>query len=261
MPRFSANLGFLWPDRPLLDRIDAAARAGFRAIELHWPYDVPADAIRRRAAARDLEIVALNTATGSRPGDFGLGAQPGREREFAASFDEALAYAETLRASAIHVMAGVVWPGEEAAARETFLANLKRIAPLAERAGLTLLLEPINRCDRPGYFYDRISEAAAIIREIGSPALKIMFDCYHVGMTEGDVIHRMEEFWPLIGHIQIAAVPNRAEPDEGELDYGAVFREIDRLGYEGWVGAEYKPRGKTEDGLEYLRLPAGNSGP
>lgn len=251
MPRFSANLGFLWPDRPLLERVDAAARAGFSAIELHWPYDIPADALRRRANLHGLEILALNTATGSQQGDFGLGAILGREREFAVSFDEALAYAETVRAKAIHVMAGVVSPGHEAAALQTFLSNLRRIVPMAERAGLTLLLEPINRRDRPGYFFDRIHEARAIIEELSSPALKIMFDCYHVGVTEGDVIRRMKEHFDQIGHIQIAAVPSRAEPDEGELNFSTVFAAIDRLGYTGWVGAEYKPRNDTDSGLRW----------
>ncbi|MGL5447941.1 MAG: hydroxypyruvate isomerase family protein [Rhabdaerophilum sp.] len=252
MPRFSANLGFLWPDRPLLKRIDSAARAGFKAVELHWPYDVPAREMRDRMARHDLTLLGINTPVGQHAGDFGLGAWPGREGEFLAGFAEALAYATEAGARAIHVMAGVI-PSELAPeARATFLGNLRQILPLAKRSGITLLLEPINRRDKPGYFYDRIEEAAAIIRELGSPALKIMFDCYHVGITEGDVIRRMEEFWPLIGHIQIAAVPSRAEPDEGTLDYAQVFAAIDRLHYAGWVGAEYKPRADTDVGLGWL---------
>jgi 2-dehydrotetronate isomerase len=252
MPRFSANLGFLWSDRPLLERVDAAARAGFRAIELHWPYDVSAAELKARAEHHGLAILALNTPVGVQAGDFGLAAMPGREDEFRRGFRQAMDYAGAVGIPAIHVMAGVVAPGRERLAHATFMENLGAIAPLAEKAGLTLLLEPINRKDRPGYFYDRIDEAARIIDIIASPALKIMFDCYHVGVTEGDVTGRMREFWPKLGHIQIAAVPSRAEPDEGVLDYREVFTVIDQLGYTGWVGAEYKPRSDTDLGLEWL---------
>ncbi|CAN1571240.1 Hfi Hydroxypyruvate isomerase [Rhabdaerophilaceae bacterium] len=252
MPRFSANLGFLWPDRPLLERIDAAAAAGFRAIELHWPFDIPPEAVRERCVHRDLAILGLNTPTGERAGDFGLAALPGREQDFAAAFDEALAYAASIGAKAVHVMAGVVQAPFRDEARAVFLTNLRRVAPLAERFGVTILLEPINRRDRPDYFYDRIDEAAEIIRAVGSPVVKIMFDCYHVGITEGDVIRRLADHLPLVGHIQFAAVPDRSEPDRGDLDYQAVFVAIDSLGYAGWVGAEYKPRGDTDSGLAWL---------
>jgi hydroxypyruvate isomerase len=255
MPRFSANLGFLWPDRPLLERVDAAAKAGFKAIELHWPYDVPAADLKARAEHHGLAILALNTPVGTYDGDFGLAAVPGREEEFRQGFGQALDYARAAGIPAIHVMAGIVPPARQAAAGATFLANLREVAPLAEQAGVTLLLEPINRKDRPGYFYDRIDEAARIIEAIGSPALRIMFDCYHVGITEGHVLARLEAVLPLIGHIQIAAVPSRAEPDEGDLDYRAVFAAIDRLGYRGWVGAEYRPRGDTDAGLGWMEPP------
>jgi 2-dehydrotetronate isomerase len=257
MPRFSANLGFLWLDRPLLNRVDAAARAGFRAIELHWPFDVPPRNLRERAGEHSLQILALNTPLGTRPGDFGLGAVPGRELEFRSGFDQALAYATEAGIGAIHVMAGVVPEEDRAAARETFLANLRAILPSAGAAGVTLLLEPINRKDRPGYFYDRIDEAISLMGALDHPALTVMFDCYHVGTTEGDVIARLAAVMPRIGHIQIAAVPNRAEPDEGTLDYRAVFAAIDRLGYRGWVGAEYKPRGETDAGLGWMKALIG----
>lgn len=252
MPRFSANLGFLWLDRPLLDRIDAAARAGFRAIELHWPYDVPPRILRERAARQGVTLVGLNTPLGTMPGDFGLGALPGRQAEFRSGFDQALVYAVEAGIGAIHVMAGVVPVERRAEARETFLANLRAILPAAEQAGITLLLEPINRKDRPGYFYDHIDEAISLISALDHPALKVMFDCYHVGTTEGDVLARLAAAMPHIGHIQIAAVPSRAEPDEGTLDYAEIFVEIDRLGYRGWVGAEYKPRGATDGGLGWM---------
>ncbi len=256
MPRFSANLGFLWPDRPVLERVDAAARAGFRAIELHWPYDIPATILRARAEAQGVAILGINTPVGSETGDFGLGALPGREVEFREAFAMTLRYAEAIGAAAIHVMAGVPPEGQETAARETFLANLRHAAPLAADAGVMLLLEPINRRDKPGYFYDRLADAQTIIDEIGHASLRIMFDCYHVGITEGEVIARLEKHLASIGHIQFASVPNRTEPDEGTLDYRAVFAAIDRLGYAGWVGAEYKPRGPTDDGLGWMRALA-----
>jgi hydroxypyruvate isomerase len=252
MPRFSANLGFLWPDRPLVKRMQAAARAGFRAVELHWPYDVPAEDLKTEANQLDLTILALNTPVGAEHGDFGLAALPGREAEFRAGFAEARDYALRAGISAIHVMAGVVRPGISVDARATFLNNLIFAAREAERAGIRLLLEPINHKDRPGYFYSRIAEAVAFIEEVRSPAVQIMFDCYHVGMTEGDVIWRLEVALPLVGHIQIAAVPSRTEPDEGSVNYAQVFKAIDELGYEGWVGAEYKPRGPTDSGLGWL---------
>jgi 2-dehydrotetronate isomerase len=253
MPRFSANLGFLWPEMPLLARVDAAARAGFRGVELHWPYDVPASELRARLEKHGLALIGLNTPAGERAGDFGLAALPGREAEFQAGFEQALAYAIATRCGAIHIMAGVV-PAEQAkVARATLIANLQSVLPAAANAGITLLLEPINRKDRPGYFYERIEDAAGIVAEIGHPALRIMFDCYHVGRIGADVLATLRAHWALIGHIQFAAVPSRAEPDEGEIDYPALFVTLDRMGYQGWLGAEYRPRGRTEDGLGYLR--------
>lgn len=253
MPRFAANLGFLWADRPLLQRIDAAAAAGFRAVELHWPYDIPALTLRERLAFHGLKLLGINTAPGDRDGDFGLGAVPGRNAQFRASFDQALAYAQQTGAGAIHVMAGVVEAGDEELAHETFLDNLAYGLPLAENAGITLLLEPINRRDKPGYFYERIEDAIAIIQALRSPALRLMFDCYHVGLVGTDVVAALHEAMPWIGHVQIASVPHRAEPDEGDLDYAAVFAALDALGYGAWVGAEYKPRGETDAGLGWLR--------
>jgi hydroxypyruvate isomerase len=252
LPKFSANLGFLWPDRPLLDRIAAAAKAGFKAVELHWPYDVPADELRGACQTEGVQLLGLNTPVGNAAkGDFGLGAGEGRQADFAHSFAQAVGYARAAGASCVHVMAGVVPDGDKERARQVFAANLRTAAAMAP--DLTLLLEPINQRDKPGYFYSTLAEAAALIDLVGEPNLKIMFDVYHVGVSEGDILTRLQRFMPVIGHVQIAAVPSRAEPDEGEIAYGAVFSALDRLGYHGWIGCEYKPRAGTDEGLRWTQ--------
>jgi len=248
MARFSANLGFLWPDRPLLERIDAAAAAGFRAIELHWPYDVPAARVRARCDALGVTLLALNTPIDRARGEFGLGAVPGRQADFRAGFRLASAYARAAGAGALHVMAGTV---PEGVARATAAAVLAENLAWASAAApeLRLLLEPLNPADQPGYFYSRTAEAAAMLDRVGAPNLAIMFDAYHVGRVGGDVLDELERHFGRIGHVQIAAIPSRAEPDEGVFAYPALFAALDRLGYRGWVGCEYRPRGDTDAGL------------
>ena len=254
MPRFSANLGFLWPDRPLLERIDAAAAAGFKAIELHWPYATPAADVRARCEKHGLVLLGINTPIGDGDkGDFGLGAQAGREEEFRETFLQTVAYAREAGASSVHVMAGVVAEDRKAEARKVFVENLRFAT--ANAVGLTLLLEPINQRDKPRYFYSSIDEAADITAEVGAPNLKIMFDVYHVGVSEGDVTKRLERHLVDIGHVQIAAVPSRAEPDEGEIAYASIFATLDRIGWGGWTGCEYRPRGDTDAGLAWMRTP------
>jgi hydroxypyruvate isomerase len=248
--RFSANLGFLWPDRPLLDRIDAAARAGFRAIELHWPYDVPAAEVAAACARNDLLLLAVNTPLGDTGrGEFGLGAIPGREADFQAAIDQSIAYSLISGATSIHAMAGIVPREQRARGRQTFLGNLQAAAAKAARHGRTLLLEPLNPRDKPDYFYSTVGEAASLIAELGAPNVRLMFDVYHLGVAEGDILRKLALHFPIIGHIQIAAVPSRAEPDEGEIAYRAIFDEIEALGYRGWVGCEYRPRDDTDAGL------------
>ncbi|TIO05977.1 TIM barrel protein [Mesorhizobium sp.] len=252
MPKFSANLGFLWTDRPLLDRIAAAASAGFKAVELHWPYDVPAGLVKQACEKHGVELLGINTAVGdAAKGDFGLGALPGRQSDFAKSLHQAVDYARQSGASSVHVMAGVVEPEAKPEATEVFARNLAFAAAAAP--DMTLLLEPINQRDKPGYFYSTIAEAAALIERVGAPNIRIMFDVYHVGVSEGDILKRLERYLPMIGHVQIAAVPSRAEPDEGEIAYGAIFAALDRLGYAGWVGCEYRPRAGTDEGLRWMK--------
>jgi len=249
MIRLAANLGFLWPDRPLLARIAAAAQAGFTAIELHWPYDTPAAEVAAACAAHGLTLLAINTGKGSGPDDFGLAAIPGRVAAFAASFRQALDYQRIAGGSAIHVMAGVCADTPHSAA--TLVANLQAAADAAADTApdMMLLIEPINPRDKPGYFYHQIERAAQIIALVDRPNLRLMFDVYHVGVGQGDVLTRLARHLPLIGHVQIAAVPSRAEPDEGEISYPAVLATLAGLGYAGWVGCEYRPRGDTDAGL------------
>ena len=249
MPKFSANIGFLWPDRPLLARIDAAAAAGFKAIELHWPYSVPADAVREASERNGLKVLGVNTPIDDAKGEFGLGAVEGRQEDFRKGFAQAADYTRTIGAGSIHVMAGDVASERKTAAADLFTENLRWAS--AQAPDLTLLLEPINRRDRPGYFYSSIPEAAAMIARGGAPNLRIMFDFYHIGIGGFPVLQEFEAHLPLVGHVQIAAVPSRAEPDDSELDYRAVFKALDRLGYPGWVGCEYRPRASTDEGLSW----------
>jgi 2-dehydrotetronate isomerase len=252
--RFSANLGFLWAERPLLARIGAAARAGFRAVEMHWPYDVPANDVAATIQQHSLTLLGINTAPGNfAAGERGLGALPGRESDFRATLDQAVEYCRRSGARAIHVMAGNVAESGRRDARAVFAANLRTAAAKAAPHGLTLLLEPLNRADNPGYFYSTLEEATSLLEELSLPSLKLQFDIYHVARSEGDVLRKLERYLPLIGNVQIAAVPSRAEPDEGEISYRAVLESLDALGYSGWVGCEYRPRGDTDAGLCWMR--------
>jgi hydroxypyruvate isomerase len=261
MPRFSANLGFLFADRGHVGRIDAAAAAGFAAVEMHWPYDVPAAELRAALARNRLAMLGINTPMGDRArGEMGLGALPGREAEFAGAFDLALSYAVALDGTGVHCMAGVTSPDRQVAAEQTFVRNLTMAADKAATANKIILIEPLNHRDAPNYFLTNVEQAAGIIEKVGRANVMIMFDCYHVQIVGGDIIHRYQRFRELVGHVQIAAVPSRAEPDEGELNYPEICRALDRLGYAGWIGAEYKPRGRTEDGLAWLEAHGGPGG-
>jgi hydroxypyruvate isomerase len=252
MLRFAANLGYLFAEHPLLERVGAAARAGFAAIELQFPYDVPAASMKAEIERHSLTTLGINTAQG-RSGEGGLAAVPGRERDFAALFKQALDYVTAIGGTAIHCMAGIVPPEQRPAADRTFVANLTRAADLARERNVTLLIEPINPRDRPDYFLTRLEHAADIVGRVGSDNVRIQFDFYHAQIVGGDLIKRFEALFPLVGHVQIAAVPSRAEPDEGEVNYAAIFAMLERLGYAGWIGCEYRPRGKTEDGLNWAR--------
>ena len=250
MTQFSANLGFLWADRPLPDAIRAAKAAGFHAVECHWPYDVPASEVRDALSETGFEMLGLNTRRGNvEAGDNGLSAIPGRETEARAAIDEAIGYATEIRARNIHVMAGF---DQSFAGRHTFIDNLEYACMQCAKHDITLLIEPLNEHDAPGYFLRTTQQATEVIGDVGEPNLKLMFDCYHVGRTEGDVINRLRDTLPFIGHIQFASVPDRGAPDHGEIDYRGVFAEIEALGWKNPLGAEYKPKGQTGDTLNWM---------
>jgi hydroxypyruvate isomerase len=254
VPRFAANLGLLWPDRPLLDRIEAAARAGFRAVEMHWPYEVPAEDVAAAMRRNELTLLGINTAPGRfDAGERGLGALPGRERDFQSSVDQAVEYCRVSGATAIHAMAGNVPVPQRARAREVFADNLRVAAAKAAAHGITVLLEPLNGNDNPGYFYSTLAEAVSLIDELDIANIKLQFDVYHVARAEGDVLAKLDRYRRYVGNVQIAAVPTRAEPDEGEIAYAAIFAALERLEYTGWIGCEYKPRGDTDAGLSWMR--------
>ena len=253
MPRFAANLGYLFTDRPLLGRVDAAAAAGFKAIELQFPYDVPASQVKEAIERNNLTVLGINTPPGAGEGAFGLAAIPGREKEFQEAFARALDYISTIGGSAVHCLAGKVEPEQRPAAERVFITNLQSAADLAAVKNINILIEPINAIDRPGYFLNRVEHAADVIAKAAKANIRMQFDFYHVQIVGGDIVRRMEKFMPVIGHLQCAAVPTRHEPDEGEVNYPYVFAEVDRLGYAGWIGAEYRPRFGTEAGLSWAK--------
>lgn len=252
MPRFAANLAYLFTEQPLMERFAAAAEAGFGAVELLFPYDVPPSAVKAELARHGLTQLGINTPFG-REGEAGLAAIPGREREWEAAFTRALDYAIAIGGRTVHCMAGCVPREQHPAAETVFVRNFARAAETAASAGINLLIEPLNPRDRPDYFLSRVEHAAAIVSKVGSANLRIQFDFYHAQIVGGDLIRRFEAHLPLVGHVQIAGVPSRREPDEGEVNYPEIFAALDRLGYAGFVGCEYRPRGRTEDGLGWAR--------
>lgn len=245
MRRFSANLGFLWADLPLPQAIHAAARAGFHAVECHWPYATPPDAVVAALRATDLRMLSLNTRPGG-AGEFGLSALPGREAEARAAIDQALAYAAAIGAPMVHVMAGK--GGDEATFRAALAYACDNAPP-----GMSLLIEAINPLDVPGYFLGDLEQAARIVQALERPNLRLMFDCYHVARIGGDVAAQFRRHLALIGHVQIAGVPDRGRPDRGSLNYPALLRAMD---WPSPIGAEYRPDGPTDASLGWLTSPA-----
>jgi hydroxypyruvate isomerase len=256
MLRFAANLSFLYGENDFPDRFAAAARDGFTAVEYLFPYEYPAQQVASWLQTHGLAQVLFNAPPGNwAAGDRGIASLPGREAEFHAAIQTALEYAQILSCPRVHVMAGLQPSGvERAAMRNTFVANLTGAAKQAAPLGIELLIEPINTRDMPGYFLNRQDEAHAIVDEIGSPALKVQMDLYHCQIVEGDVSMKLRKYLGKnVGHLQVASVPDRNEPDQGELNYDHLFGLIEELGYNGWIGCEYRPKAETSEGLGWLK--------
>ncbi len=255
MPKFAANLTLLFTELPFPARFAAAARAGFTAVEFLFPYEFPAEDIRRELDRHGLEAVLFNL----HPGDFaagerGLAALPGREKDFAATVELGLEYARVLGCGRVHAMSGVTPADAPRKALEALWVNNMRFA--ADRLGahgLTVLAEPLNPRDNPGYFLIGQDNGARLVRRADRPNFRLQVDLYHAQITDGDLTAHLRSLGGLLGHVQIASVPDRHEPDEGELNYVHLFRVLDEIGYDGWVGCEYRPRGTTESGLNWLK--------
>jgi hydroxypyruvate isomerase len=254
MPRFAANLSMLFTEVPFPQRFTAAARAGFPAVEFLFPYDYPPKEVARWLRDNSLENVLFNLWPGDwNAGERGITSLPGREAEFEASVARALEYADALGTMRLHAMAGVVSAGaDRAACRDVYLRNLHVAAHALAEAGRTLLIEPINSRDIPGFFLNTQTEAHAIREQLGEPNLKVQMDFYHAQIAGGDLAMTFRKHVDGIGHVQIAGVPARDEPDHGEVNYSYLLPLLDDLGYPGWVGCEYRPRGRTEDGLSWM---------
>lgn len=258
MPRFAANLSMMYVEHDFLDRFAAAAADGFEAVEFLFPYDFEPAEIASRLADNGLQQVLFNAP----PGDFacgerGIACLAERRDEFRRGIlEQALPYALALRCPRLHVMAGLMPAGiARAALREVYLENLAWAAREAASAGLDLLIEPINTRDMPGYLLNRQGEAHQIVEQIGAPNLKVQMDLYHCQIVEGDVAMKLRQYLPTgrVGHLQIAGVPDRHEPDQGELNYPYLFEQLDLLGWQGYIGCEYRPRAGTSAGLAWLQ--------
>jgi hydroxypyruvate isomerase len=255
MPRFAANLSMMYNEYPFLDRFSAASDDGFRAVEFLFPYEYAPDEIRARLKAYGLTQALFNAPPGDwSKGERGIASIPGREDEFKRSIATALEYARVLGNRRLHVMAGLIAPDEDRARhRETYVKNLAWAAGQAAGEGIMLVIEPINTRDIPGFFLNRQDEAHAICKETGATNLKVQMDLYHCQIVEGDLAMKIRKYLKGVGHIQVAGVPERHEPDVGELNYPYLFDLLDHLGFDGWIGCEYKPRAGTSAGLGWAK--------
>ena len=252
MLNFAANLSFLFPSHPFLDRFSASAEAGFKGCEYLFPYQFDANEIATQLHACGLTQVLFNIFPGDwEAGERGLASLPGREAEFASSVDLAVRYAEALGCKRLHVMAGCA-NADGQRCKDVFLSNIDFAAKRCLNAGITALIEPINPIDMPGYYLTDLDQALEIINTVGAPNLKLQFDCYHRAMVGKDVIGGLERSVDHLGHVQIAGVPGRNEPGTGMLAYDPIFQKLIDLNYDGWIGCEYRPAGKTRDGLGWI---------
>ncbi len=251
MPRFAANLTMMFTEHPFLDRFERAARAGFEAVEFLFPYAFEAGQIRQRLDDNGLQLVLHNLPAGDwEAGERGIACLPGRQEEFRAGVARAIGYAQALGVGQLNCLAGKAPAGVDAGLlRATFVENLAFAAQELKGAGLRLLVEPINTYDIPGFFLNRTAQAADILQEVGADNAFIQYDIYHAQRMEGELAATMQRHLARIGHIQLADNPGRNEPGTGEINYAFLFAHIDRIGYDGWIGCEYKPAATTEAGL------------
>lgn len=255
MAKFAANLTMLFTELPFMERFDAAKNAGFKAVEFLFPYDYEPSDIANKLISLDLEQALFNMPPGNwDAGERGIAALPGREIEFKTSVDTALLYAEALNCKKVHAMSGVTdntYSYEQHV--ETFISNIRYAADKFAEKGITLLIEPLNTRAAPGYFIAHQRKAVELINKVDRPNVKLQFDVFHAQIMDGDITEMIRDLAADIGHIQIASIPDRHEPDEGELNYTHVYKILDEVNYMGWVGCEYNPRGETLDGLDWLK--------
>jgi hydroxypyruvate isomerase len=257
MPRFAANLTLMFTEHPFLDRFDAAAAAGFTAVEFLFPYDHAPEAVGERLHRNGLTQALFNLPPGDwDAGEKGFAARPDKFAELQQSLHTALPYAKATGVKRLHLMAGIADSGDFDAGM-AFRKSVAVAAHFFAPHGIDVVIEPINGRDVPGYFLNNFDFARDLIADLKIPNLKLQFDIYHCQILHGDVTMRLREMMPVIGHIQIASVPSRNEPDDEELNFPFLFAELDRLGYGGFVGCEYRPRGKTVDGLGWFKAYAG----
>jgi 2-dehydrotetronate isomerase len=254
VPKFAANLTMMFNEVAFPQRFAAAAKAGFKAVEFLFPYEHAPQEVASWLKENHLENVLFNLPPGDwAAGERGIAALPGREAEFRAGVARGIEYALALGTKRVHMMAGLIPADADLRVhREVYLANLRHAAREVGKHGLALLIEPINGRDMPGYFLSSQGQAHGLREESGEPNVKVQMDFYHAQIVEGDLAMTFKKYFSGIGHVQIASVPSRNEPDDGEVNYPYLFRLLDELGYDGWIGCEYRPRGRTEDGLGWL---------
>jgi len=254
MPRFAANLSMLFTEVPFLERFELAARAGFAAVECQFPYEAPAAELRARLDANGLAMVLHNLPAGDwAAGDRGLAALPGRVDEFRAGVPRAIAYAHALGVTQLNCLAGIAPAGVAAdTVHRTLVDNLRFAARALAAEGLKLLVEPINTFDIPGFIVNRTAQCVALLDEVGEPNVFVQYDAYHAQRMEGELAGTLARHLPRIAHVQVADNPGRHEPGTGEIRFDFLFAELDRLGYAGWIGCEYRPAGRTDVGLDWL---------
>jgi hydroxypyruvate isomerase len=259
MPDFAANLSFMFNEWDFLDRFQAAADAGFTAVEYLFPYEHAPDVIAQRLESAGVTQALFNLPPGDwAAGERGLAALPERFEEVKAGLERAMPYIQATEVGRVHLMAGVAdWNDPKAMA--AYRQSVAHVAEHLAQAGVDLTIEPINPIDMPGYFLNSIDAAAGFIPSMRQANLKLQFDIYHCQILPGDVTRRLRRLMPIIGHVQIASVPSRAEPDSEELNYPFLFQELDLLGYQGFVGCEYRPRGKTTHGLDWFTNAGGRA--